>query len=704
MTSAEKVRIAVDIGGTFTDVVVLGESGQRTTAKALTTPDDPGRGVLDGLDLVAAELKVPVGDLLGSTLAFVHGTTVGTNALAQRRGARTGLLMTRGHEQTITIGRVRQKITGLSEREKIHITHLHKAEPPIVEPEDIRGVAERIDVNGKVVVPLDEEGAHAAVDDLVASGIEALAICFLFSFLNADHERRIADWVRQRYPNLYVSISSEVAPRLGEYERCVSTVFNSYIGPTVGDYVARLEQALKAKGMGVSLLVMQSNGGLAPVESVRRRPLLTIDSGPAGGVLGGVFFADLLKEPNIICVDVGGTTFDVGLVFRGGVQMDRAPVIDQYEYMVPKIYVKSIGAGGGSIAWTDTGGSLRVGPRSAGAVPGPVAYGRGGTEPAATDAHLVLGYLDPDFRLGGHVSVDKAAAEVALTKLGQKHGMSAVQLAAGIMEISSAQMADLMRKVTVERGLDPRHFAVFAFGGAGPVYAAFLARQIGSKVAYVPADSGVFSALGMLTTDLVFQDERSMLVRPPLKDDTLGAVNRLLDELTGMVTDRFVAEGLAAADLRITRFVDMRFSMQVHELDVEIDDGAVTAEEVERISRAFLEKYELTYGKNSAYVAAGMEMVTFRVVGTLPLERPHLDAVVEGAAANSIIGKRDAWFTEAGGFVATDVHAGDRLRPGQRLSGPAIIQRMGDTVVVPPGWDVVVDRQGSLVIREQGGK
>jgi N-methylhydantoinase A len=669
------------------------------TTKALTTPDDPGRGVLDGLDLAAREVGATTEDLLARTAVFVHGTTVGTNALAQRRGARTGLLMTRGHEQSITIGRVRQKITGLSEREKIHVSHLHKADPPIVAPEDIRGVVERLDARGAVVVPLDEAGARSAVDDLVASGVEALAICLLFAFLDPSHEQRIAAWARDRHPDLYVSLSSEVAPRLGEYERCVSTALNSYIGPTIGDYMARLETRLKERGLRCSLLVMQSNGGLAPVDAVRRRPLLTVDSGPAGGVLGSAFFAGLLEEANVICADVGGTTFDVGLVFGGRVQMDRAPVVGQYAYLVPKLYVKSIGAGGGSIAWVDAGGSLRVGPRSAGAAPGPVAYGRGGTEPTVTDAHLALGYLDPAFRLGGHVPVARAAAEAALARLGQRLGMEMVDLAAGIMAISSAQMADLMRKVTVERGLDPRAFAVFAYGGAGPVYAAFLARQIGAKVAYVPADSGVFSALGMLTTDFVFQEERSLLVRPPCGPETLEAVNGLLAGLAARVRERFAAEGFSPGDVHLSRSVDMRFSLQVHELDVDLCDGPLDAAEIERLSAAFVEKYELTYGRNSAYVAAGMEMVTFRAIGTLPLERPRLAAGGEGGGG-SAIGVREAWFADAGGFTPTEVHAGQRLAPGQTLIGPAIVQRMGDTVVIPPGWRATVDGHQSLVLRE----
>ncbi len=586
MNSSEKVRIAVDIGGTFTDVVVLGDSGRRITIKALTTPDDPGRGVLDGLDLAAQEVGVAVGDLLGRTVAFVHGTTVGTNALAQRRGARTGLLMTRGHEQTIIIGRVRQKITGLSEREKIHVTHLHKADPPIVAPEDIRGVAERLDSRGNVVVPLDEAGARAAVDDLVASGIEALAICFLFSFLDPAHEQRVADWVRQRHPGLYVSISSEVAPRLGEYERCVSTVFNSYIGPTVGDYVARLETALKERGMRCSLLVMQSNGGLAPVESVRRRPLLTVDSGPAGGVLGSAFLAGLLEEPNAICADVGGTTFDVGLVFSGHVQMDRAPVVGQYAYVVPKLYVKSIGAGGGSIAWMDAGGSLRVGPRSAGAVPGPAAYGRGGTEPTVTDAHIVLGYLDPAFRLGGHVPVDSAAAETALATWAGAWAWTRSTWPPASWRSRAPRWRTSCARSPSSAVWTPAPSPCSPMAAPGrstpPSSPARSARRSRTSPP-TPACSRPWACSPPTSCS-----RRSAPARPPApRARGAGLRQRLLDDLTRRVLGRFRAEGFAPADVVLSRSVDMRFSLQVHELDVDAGDGPLDGAEGDRLCDGF---------------------------------------------------------------------------------------------------------------------
>ena len=701
--SDRNFRIAVDIGGTFTDCVVLASDGTKLTAKALTTTGDPARGVIDCLNLAGEKLAITVSDLLAHTLSFVHGTTVGTNALAERRGARTGLLMTRGHEQAITIGRVRQKVTGLSEREKTHLTRLNKADPPIVRPEDIRGVTERIDAHGRVLVPLDLAEAERMLDDLVASGIEALAICFLWCFLDPRHEERLRELVKRKYPQLFVSISSEVAPRTGEYERCVSTVFNSYIGPIVGDYLTRLEHGLKEQGLRCSLLVMQSNGGLSTVASVLGRPLMIVDSGPAGGVLGARYHAGLAGHTHVLCADVGGTTFDVGLVSGDRMQMDPLPVIDRYAYLIPKIYVKSIGAGGGSIAWIDNAGSLRVGPQSAGSVPGPVAYGRGGSKPTVTDALVVLGYLDPDFPLGGHVQLDKAGAERALSELAKPLALSTLELAAGILQISNGQMADLARKVTVERGLDPRQFVLYGYGGAGPVFCAFLMRELGSREAYVPADSGVFSAFGMLTTDIVFQDERSTNIRSPLKEAHVSSINSLYDELTQRVLRRFELTALDTAQVRLTRAVDMRFGMQVHELDVDVPLGASTLSGMEQVTRDFIAKYEATYGRDSAYLAAGIEYVTFRVIGTYDMERPVLEAAgVKDKASVSLTAQRKAYFSPDG-HIDTEFHAGWRLVPGQVLNGPAVVQRSGDTVVLPPQTRAEVDRYGGLTITWQGG-
>jgi N-methylhydantoinase A len=698
MSADTKFRIAIDIGGTFTDGVALSSSGQRITAKALTTTGDASQGVIDCLEIIASSLNITLSDLVSRTITFVHGTTVGTNALVERRGARTGLLMTRGHEQAITIGRVRQKVTGLSEREKIHVTHLNKADPPIIRHEDIRPVTERIDANGEVLVALDLAQVESALDDLVASGVESLSVCLLWSFLAPAHEEKIRDLVQRKYPNLFTSVSSEIAPRTGEYERCVSTAFNSYIGPIVGDYLTKLERRLTGLGMPCSLLVVQSNGGLSTVRSMLKRPLVIIDSGPAGGVLGARFYTKFLEEKNILCADVGGTTFDVGLAFADHVQMDNSPVIDRYAYLTPKIYVKSIGAGGGSIAWLDAAGSLRVGPQSAGSIPGPVSYGRGGTEPTVTDALVVLGYLDPDFPLGGHVRLDRAAAERALSILGAKVKMSSVDLAAGIVKILNSQMADLARKVTVERGLDPRSFVLFGYGGAGPVFSAFLMRELGSQKAYIPADSGVFSAFGMLTTDIVFQEERSTNLRSPLVQKDVDSINLLYEGLEKRVLHRFDATALDAKLVRLNRSVDMRFGMQVHELEVDVKDGTLSVSDLDNVVRNFIEKYEATYGQDSAYAAAGIEFVTFRVTGTIVMDRPKLAALERsGQMPQSLTARRTCYFAP-NGYAETEIHAGDRVVADQVISGPAIIQRAGDTVVLPPGTRADADHHGGLTI------
>jgi N-methylhydantoinase A/oxoprolinase/acetone carboxylase beta subunit len=691
------LRIGVDIGGTFTDASVVDSTGMRWSAKALTTKGDPSVGVVNCLRLISEQLRIDLGKMLGLATTFVHGSTVGTNALIERRGARTGLLMTRGHEQTITIGRVRQKVTGLSEREKIHVTHLNKASPPIILPEDIRSVPERIDARGDVLVDLDIAAAERAIDDLVQSGVESLAICFLWSFLNRTHEVKVRDLIRARHPNIFVSMSSEIAPRIGEYERCVSTAFNSYIGPIVGDYLTRLESELVELGLKCTMLVMQSNGGLSTVNSMLGRPLMIVDSGPAGGVLGANFHGSVLDYKHILCADVGGTTFDVGLVFDNRVQMDSMPVVDRYAYLIPKIYVKSIGAGGGSIVWVDDGGSLRVGPQSAGSMPGPVAYGRGGLKPTVTDALVALGYLDPEFPLGGTVKIDKAAAERALATTSNQLGMSAIELAAGVLQISSAQMADLARKVTVERGLDPRGFALFAYGGAGPVFAAFIARELGSKIAYVPSDSGVFSAFGMLTSDIVFQEESSTTLRSPLSEPNIDSINQLYNELSERLLRRFAATGFDVDKVTLARNVDMRFGMQVHELDVAVQMGPLDQRTVQGLLNDFVAKYESIYGPNSAYLGAGMEFVTFRVIGTVKMERPVLDAPNAQETASSLIDRRRAYFAPHG-LVDTEFHAGGRLKIGQTLQGPCIIQRAGDTVVLPPKTSALIDPCGGIVI------
>lgn len=701
MTAGVSYRIAIDVGGTFTDCAVQDGRGRLVLGKAPTTPSNPADGIFDALRIAAESVGLTLSRFLGAATTFVHGSTIGTNTMIERTGAVTGLLTTRGHEDTIIVGRVRQKVAGLSEREKTHAARLDKAEPPLVPRERIVGITERVDYAGRVVVPLDAGEVERGADALVERGAEALAICFLWSFMNSAHERAALAVVRRRHPGLYVTLSSDVAPRLGEYERTVSTVLNCYIGPKVAGYVRELEQRLRHEGFRGTTLLMQSSGGLATTEQIVAKPILTLDSGPAGGMLGSQHFGRLYRTPNVICTDVGGTSFDTGVVFGGALQLETEPIIGKYTYLLPKIAIKSIGAGGGSLAWVDGDGVLRVGPRSAGAVPGPACYGRGGTEATVTDADLVLGLLNPDYFLGGRMKLDRGRAEAALDALGRRMRMDRVEVASGIVQIVNAQMADLIRKSTVERGFDPRDFVLFAYGGAGPTHAAFYAADAEVKATIVLSSSTAFSAFGMLTADILFTLEQSHPVRSPFTEGHAGAVNAIFARLTRELLERFRREGLAPAGVRVRRSAYARYQLQVHELDVPVPPKELTVGDLEALMRAFETKYERTYGAGSAYTEAGLELITFRVDGIYAVPRPRVRAATARRRAPRAARKahRAAHFPAAGRFLRTPIYDGARLAPGDVLEGPAIVERMGDTVVIPPPMRGVVDRFGNLEIR-----
>lgn len=694
-------RIGIDVGGTFTDCVVQDARGRTLVTKAPTTPANPANGIFDALRLAAEALGLSLSAFLTRAGTFVHGSTIGTNTMIERTGAVTGLLTTRGHEDTIIIGRVRQKVAGLSEREKTHAARLDKADPPLVPRELIRGIAERVDYAGRVIVPLDPVGVERAVDDLVDLGVQALAISFLWSFMNPAHERLAFDVVRQRHPRLSVTVSSDIAPLLGEYERTVSTVLSCYIGPKVVSYVQELEARLQAEGFAGTMLLMQSGGGLATSEQIAAKPILTLDSGPVGGMLGSQYFGRFYREPNIICTDVGGTSFDTGVIFGGALQLETEPIIAKYTYLLPKISVKSIGAGGGSLAWVDHDGVLRVGPRSAGAMPGPACYARGGTEPTVTDADLVLGYLNLEYFLGGRMRLDRACAEAALDRLARRMGMDRIEVASGIFQIVNAQMADLIRKSTVEKGFDPREFVLFAYGGAGPTHAAFYAADAEVKGTIILSDSTAFSAFGMLTADIVFTLEQSHPLRSPFTVAHAKTVNEIFTRLTLELLERFRREGLPASRVRVRRSAYARYQLQVHELDIPVPREDLTVDDLERLMAVFEAKYERTYGAGSAYTEAGLELITFRVDGVYAVPRPRVSAPAarrRRVPAAVRKGYRQAHFLPPGRFVRTAVYDGARLRPGDVVEGPAIIERMGDTVVIPPRMTGVVDRLANLQV------
>ncbi|MET9387404.1 hydantoinase/oxoprolinase family protein [Streptomyces sp. NPDC002928] len=694
-------RIAVDIGGTFTDCVVVDDQDRRYVSKALTRYGALEDGVLEAVEVIASELGMPLQDLLARTETFVHGTTQATNALVMHSGVRVGLLATRGHEDVLRIGRVYSKIAGLAERELVHSTRLQK--PAALVPQElVIGLNERVDCDGDVVVPLNEDEVAAAVDKLVEGGAEAIAISLLWSFANDAHERRVAEIVAERAPHVFVSVSCEVAPVLGEYERTATTAVNAYVGPRVTVYLEALDAKLRAGGFRSPLLVMQASGGLTSVQDAAARPVVTLDSGPTGGIIGSQAMGELYGESNVICTDVGGTSFDVGLVLGGEVPLATDPIVARYSLRLPKVLVESIGSGGGSIAWIDEGGLLRVGPQSAGSRPGPACYGLGGTEATVTDADLVLGYLDPDAFLGGRMKLDRDLALKALSRLGDRLGMEPEEVAIGIFRIINSQMADLILKLTIEQGNDPRDCVLAAYGGAGPTHAAFYGGDIGSKELIIPARSTAFSAEGMLACDITHTADASHTLRSPLADKEIQAMETTFQALERRVRAQFVEESGTDDDVEISRYAGVRFRMQPQTLVVPIDDGMLQTSGGQGLTDRFSERYGRLYGGGALLDGGGIEIDLHRVVGRRRVPRPTATPQAEQSslAADAAGGVRQIYFEDSG-YVDTTVYRGSALRPGNVMEGPAVIQRMGDSVVVPPGFTARVDDQLSLRLTPQ---
>ncbi len=690
--------IGIDIGGTFTDCAVLDRDGRIVaTAKAPSTREDPAEGVLDAIRVAADSLETTLDGLLSGCRHLIHGCTIATNAVVERNGVSTGLITTKGHEDAIPIGKVMQKVVGQSEREMIHQSHLDKADPPIVDRRMIRGVAERLDRAGDVVVAMDVEEAARAVDALVADGARAIAVCFLWSFLNGEHERRVRERIERDHPDVYVSTSSELAPVLGEYERAVTTVVNAYVGPRVVDYLERLAADLNERGYRAPLLLAHSMGGLTTMEDVRARPLLMLDSGPVSGVLGARFFGAAYGEDNILCADMGGTTFDVAMIEGGKSVLDEQPVIDKYTYLMPKVAVSSVGAGGGSVVWLDENGLLRVGPDSAGADPGPACYGRGGTRLTVTDVDLILGFLDASAFLGGRMRLDIGAAERAADEVAGAMGNDRMSVASGAFRIVNAHMADLMRRCSIDRGRDPREFVLFAYGGAAAMHIAYLARELRIGTVYVPSFAAVFSALGMMTGGLLHGEEASFPAVFPLADEEWERLGALFEENERGLAALFDSEGVPEGERRFERSLYMKYRLQPSALSVPVSAGSSQEAAVD----AFEARYSALYGANAAYRAAGIEIVKCRVEGMAETVAPALAAVdpdPDADAEAARTGTRPIVFPETGAARDAPVYDGALLSPGMTFRGPLVIERAGDTIVLPSFAGARVDGFGNVVI------
>ena len=691
--------IGVDIGGTCTDCVILDGNGRLTIGKALSTPDDFSRGVIDSLADGAANLGLSsVEALLRSTRLFFHACTVADNTLITRTGARTGLVATEGFADTFLM--MRGDVThGLTEAEASHIAGLVKPEPlaPRTLTEEVRG---RVDYNGSVLIEHDEEQIEEVVGRLAAKGVESVAVCLLWSIVNNAHEKAVAELIRRKHPGIHVSCSSDVAPFLGEYERTATTIFNAYIGPRIASYLRNLQQSLADRGLASDPLVMQAYGGMLGIEAASQRAIGALESGPAAGVVGSRFIGDLIGEPNVLAADMGGTTFKVSLVRNGVIERDYQPVFERYRILAPKIWVASIGAGGGSIAWIDrTSGLLKVGPQGAGAAPGPVAYGVGGSEPTVCDADVALGYLNPDYFLGGRLRLQKAEAVAAIEeRIAGPLGMTVTEAAGGIFRIINAHMSDLIRRCTVERGQDPREFAMVAIGGSAPAHASRCALQLGMCKVVVPLTASVHAATGLISADVTYEYGMSDHVVAPLDPVRLNAG---FDALRARAAADLATAGFRDGGTEILRSVDMRYRYQVNEINVPVPGrGPVGSDDLEQLYARFDDLYEQSYGKGAGYPEAGREMLSLRVTAVGKLTRPavHRSETGSGDAAAARKGTREAYFEEYGDFVPAEIYDFERLSPGAEFAGPAIIETPVTTIVVNPNDRAEMDAFRNVVI------
>jgi N-methylhydantoinase A len=661
--------LGVDVGGTFTDAVVF-DGRDLHTAKATTTPEDQSQGVVDAVTAVLGKAGAPASDVEG----FAHGMTVGTNALLEERGARTALIATAGFTDLLEIGR----------QNRPSLYHLCAPKPaPLVEPELKLGVDERIGPAG-VVAPLDAASLERAVDALLASrrsssGVESVAVCLLFAYLDPSHEARVAERLREAMPDVHVSVSHEVLPQFREYERCSTTVVDAYLSPLLGRYLSQLAE--RAGGLGLpEPLVMQSSGGVAPAKEAARAGAWSVLSGPAGGAVGAGLLAGLSGNGNAIGLDMGGTSCDVCVVDDAEVRRTDSREIEGRVLQLPMVDVHTVGAGGGSIGWRDSGGALRVGPRSAGAEPGPACYGRGGSEPTVTDANLVLGYLAADSTLAGDVALDAGAAERAVARLGAELGLGALETAEGIVRVANQEMVRALRVVTVERGVDPRDYDLIPFGGAGPMHAAALAEELEIDGILCPRASGVLSALGLIVSDRRRDTSRTVL----LSGAELSA-ERIAHEVAALRDS--AAGGLDGAEAEAT--YEMRYRGQAFELAVR---GPLDPDP-ELLALRFADEHERAFGYRDD--DAEVELVNIRVAMVVA------GPAVEPAAATGADLERDSRRARLGGeWVEAEVLRGDPPA-GLRASGPCVFELPEATLVLPPGWSAEVDATGTIAARRQ---
>jgi N-methylhydantoinase A len=689
-------RIGVDIGGTFTDIALVEEeTGRVGIVKVPTTPRDFARGVIDGLRQGLERYAVDPAEV--SLLS--HATTVVTNALLEKKGAKAGFVTTRGFRDVLELRR--------SSRADLY--DLFQDAPAVLVPRRWRfEITERIDAQGEVVTALDEHDIYDVIAAIRAARLETVAVSFLFSFLNDAHERRVGERVQQELPGVGVYLSSQILPEIREFERASTTAVCAYVGPLLAGYLERLQRAASELGLP-QLHVMGSSGGILEIAEALRMPAMAIESGPAAGVIAVSLAGRELGLANLISFDMGGTTAKASLIADGEIAVTADYEVGGsghakrwlhgagHPVRVPVIDLAEVSSGGGSIAWVDPGGALKVGPRSAGADPGPAAYARGGTEPTVSDADIVLGYLDCEELLGGKLQVDAAAAEAAIRRhVANPLGLTIAEAAARIVEVVNANMAEALRIVSIERGHDPREFALIAFGGAGPVHAAALAAELDMPEVIVPPAPGAFSALGLVATDLKRDYSRTLYADLTALEP--GRVAGFLAEMAAKASDMLAAARIPPERRTLRRAADLRYRRQAYELTVPLADGPITRASLDALAAAFHARHHQTYGH--ANPAEPVQLVNIRLTAIGRLRPLKLAPSPSDGGEFRASRQREAYFPQSG-FVPCPVYWREGLAVGATLAGPVIVEAMDSTIVVPPGWIAAVDAGGYIRLRKE---
>ena len=683
--------VGVDVGGTFTDVIFADtESGRTEIHKVPTTPDDPSDGVSTAIRGLCERHNIAPTEINH----LLHGTTIATNAILQHDGAKTGMITTRNYRDILHIGRPQRpehysimKEVPWQDRVLVRRQHRLTASERIAPP------------TGQVLTELDEDEVRTAIQALKNADVESIAVCFLFSYLNPVHENRARELIEEEYPECFVTTSSSVSPQFREFERFTTATMNAFIGPKVRDYVNHLATRIGDDGIQADLHVMSSNGGVATAKMVSDRPVMTLLSGPAAGVLGGAWTGELSNRTKLITFDMGGTSADIGIVSDGTFAQASArdTWIAGYPLLVSMIDIHTIGAGGGSIAYADPGGGFRVGPRSAGAIPGPAAYGRGGKQPTVTDANVVLGRLDKDYFLGGEMSLDDSAAQQAITGLATELGLGVPDTADGILTLVTANMANAIRSRTVQKGIDPREFALIAFGGAGPLHAVDVARELGMSEVIIPPYPGITSAVGLLTTDLKYDTIRTEF---QVSDEIdLQRLNSDLEAMEEELTDQFLNDGLTESAISFQRSGDLRYVGQGYELRITFADGLLNDDSLQGIFDQFHIQHRAEYGHD--FPDSAIEIVNARVTGIGQMPKISQPEDINSGTQESALMKSGSCMFRVDNHLEefeTMFYQRDKLPLEHSIAGPAIIIQQDSTTVVPPNNQFVSDKAGNMII------